>query len=109
MRQKSKVAVVELAGALTKRFGPGYIPHKLSEECSELAIAIHKLLALSKGYSFATEEQKKVIVANLFEEVAHVKVFINLLETDLYGNPEEVNKYMQERYKRLETKVTCSE
>jgi NTP pyrophosphatase (non-canonical NTP hydrolase) len=105
MRKITSVDVPVLAGLLTKKFGPAYIPHKLSEECLELSIAIHKIKAITQGFTKVTPELRDELAENLYEEIAHVKVFLSLIESDLFGDPERIEAYMDERYGRLNAKL----
>lgn len=105
MRKINAVDTQVLADLLTKKFGPAYIPHKLSEECLELSIAIHKIKAITQGFTKVTPNLRDELSENLYEEIAHVKVFLALIETDLFGDHERVEAYMDERYQRLNAKL----
>ena len=105
MREINEIDIPLLANLLTKKFGPAYIPHKLSEECLELSIAIHKIKAITQGFTQVTPELRDELAENLYEEIAHVKVFLSLIEGDLFGDEERIRMHIRERLQRLNKKL----
>lgn len=105
MDNKPAKEVKELYLRLVDKFGPNYVPHKLSEECSELAVAIHKILAINLGFAPADVLEKQMRKVELCEEIAHVKVFIRLLEESFEVDRQLIGIHISDRYNRLELKT----
>ena len=92
----------ELFEEVLKKYGAEYLVIKLAEECSELAQACAKLLAVWKG---ATSMRKEEAVEHIMEEMADVRNHMRGFEFALLTEYEiesiaEIQKRKLERMKK---------
>lgn len=103
--RKEPETLGELKNALQYKFGKAYIPHKLCEEMSELTHALHKILGEHYKFRTLSSEERVELKASVFEEIAHVKIFLCLLEETFKSSQPVIDSYFDERFERLKTKA----